>query len=530
MGRTAVVTTAVVATAAVGGYFYLSNSFETQVQAQIDSFISNPDLKADLTYQSLKVDLLSGTAIVEGITTKDHDNPDATTSTEKVELDIGFSPFSGTATIDGFRVTAAKMDTPQGKISLDSMEVRGEDLVGIIDDFKEEKLTNWPLTLIDVRGLNMEGSPPQNPTQKVLISLDTAHVATNDDHTRVDELLIDNFVVDVSNQASIAIDRYQIKGLDFGWITDMVAMSKAEETEEGGDNALIEAAALSLAKTSINYMGIDSFILEGFNFDIPMQGMAISIKEMSVKDLIRPADIVLGGTMKVDAFELKGMQNTSPQAMQILTLADLDTIRLDMASSTQFDDTTGNVTSQMDLKLDKLISLESESSVAGLKPAQMSEKLIAYQRDQMEQAFRAAEEGIPPQQDPFAQIAEALSVYTGYYDSVSVSLGVEDQGLLSRGLQVYSVLSGMPEDQLREQFSMMAIAQAGPLLGEGAPENLAEVIQAFMAPDSQPMRVSVRSLVPMTEEALSGITPQTWHTVFGMEMATAEPTGIPASE
>ncbi|SDE49162.1 hypothetical protein [Kordiimonas lacus] len=529
MGRTAILTTAVVGAAAIGGYFFLANSFEAQVQAQVDSIISNPDLDVDVTYDSLKTDLFSGTAMIEGIKVINPERPDSEATVKSVNLDIGFNPIAGSATVDGFRIEGLDFSEKDGSFSLESGEVRGADLPAVMTAFQEETLQDWPFTLVEVQGAKMEGTPANNPSQKVMMSLNTARMATNGDLTRVNEFLIDDFVLNAANNGSFTLGRYEVTGFDIGWIKDLIAMNRAPEDEEGSGDALEMAAAASLAKASLNYMGIDSFKIEDFKFDMPMQGMAMSFKEISVKDLVRPADLVLGGTMKIDAFELKGMQNTSPQAMQILTLADLDTIRIDMDTSTRFEKATDAVTTVTTLALDKLIKLQSEGTIGGIDAARMSEKLLAYQTEQMLEAFRAADAETPPQQDPFAQVLEALSVYTGYYDSVDLTLGLEDQGLISRSLKVYSALSGMPEDQLREQFTMMAIAQTAPALGEGAPENLADVIQAYMAPQSQPMRISMRSLVPMTEEALNGITPQTWQDVFGLKLETVASTGTPAS-
>ncbi len=529
MGRTATLTTAVVGAAAIGGYFYLSSSLDAAIQDQVDAFINSPDVEVDIAFDSLKTNLLAGTATIEGVNITNPEKPDGKAAIKSVNLEIGFSPLTGSATVDGIRIEGFEFTEQDGSFSVTSGEVRGADLPAIYAAFEEEALKDWPFTLVDIQGAKMVGTPANNPMQKVTMSLNAARVATNDDQTRIDDFLIEDFAVDAANQGSFVIGRYEIKGLDIGWIKDLVALKMAPEAGEGAHDALEKAAALSLAKASINYMGIDSFKIEDVVFDMPVQGMAISLKEMSVGNLVRPADIVLGGAMKVDALEFKGIQNASPQAMQIFTLAGLDTLRLDMDSNTSFDDATNAATSTMNLSLDKLIKLQSESTIAGIDAPKMSEKLLAYQTKQMEEAFRAAEGQVPPQQNPLAQIAEALSVYTGYYDSVAMTLGLEDQGLIPRGLKVYSTLTGMPEDQLRQQFTMMAITQTTPALGQGAPENLAEVIQAYMAPESQPMRISVRSLVPMTEEALQGITQQTWQNVFGLELATVEPTGSAAS-
>jgi len=530
MGRTAILTTAVVGAAAIGGYFYLSSSLDAAIQDQVDAFINSPDTEVDITFDSLKTNLLSGTATIEGIEITNPEKPDGKAAIKSVDLDVGFNPFAGGATVDGIRVEGFEFTEQDGSFSVASGEVRGTDLPAIYAAFEEETLKDWPFTLVDIQGAKMIGTPASNPMQKVTMTLRAARIATNVDQTRVDDFLINDFAVDASNQGYFAIGRYEIKGLDLGWIKDLVALKMAPEAAEDAHDTLEKTAALSLAKASINYMGIDSLKIEDIVFDMPVQGMAISLKEMSVDKLVRPADIVLGGAMKVDALEFKGIQNTSPQAMQIFTLAELDTLRLDMDSNTSFDDATDSATSTMNLSLDKLIKLQSESTIAGIDAPKMSEKLLAYQTKQMQEAFRAAEGQAPQQQNPLAQIAEALSVYTGYYDSVAMTLGVEDQGLIPRGLKVYSTLTGMPEDQLRQQFTMMAIAQTAPAFGQGAPDNLAEVIQAYMAPQSQPMRISVRSLVPITEDALRGVTQQTWQNVFGLELATVAPTGGAASE
>lgn len=515
-----------------GGYYYLSGEFDAQVRAALDATQSDETVNFDISYGSLETSLLSGSVTVTDIAATNRQ----TGQVIRVEKATGSMDLSRSGSVAFFSeasLSGISMEDDEIGIAVAETNLADFDVSSLSDQIAAEDFTSLPMTVVEVKGLKVTATDPSLSGG----SVQEFRIELSEDKSTLEEFLLAGLEFNnPTNNSVMKMDTVHFVGFDLQAARDVISMAQASERDTPMTDEEIDELANRLAVASLDSYGLQSVKISGIDVTADT-GLAIQLKNLELKDIERFGGIPLGMTFVMEGLEFLNFNTTSPQAEQIMTLAELDTLRLDYLVQTHFDPQTGRLSGDASFNADKLVHLAMDVEMLDVDLDKMLEQQLPLQVESIKMSLgQAREQAAFDMENPEAaqqmaemqmrQATEMLNLmkqaYVGYYSELGMDLTLTDQGLVERGLKVNSALSGAPIDQLRQQFSLAAALNLSQLLGTSAPKTMPAVIDAYLSETSVPMTMSVRTKETLTMEMLDGVTPQNWHELFTIEFTGAE--------
>ncbi|TNE62801.1 MAG: hypothetical protein EP335_10885 [Alphaproteobacteria bacterium] len=519
---------AVLIAAAAATYFYLNHQFEQKIRDLIAAYNSDIGNEVIVSVESISTNLFAKSAELGGVILQERESDNTTATVKSLSLNIdtlGASSFAiRRAALDDLKIAGADANLQVGSVTIE-----GADLAGAMNTFASGEFAGPLLQMMEVNNIRFHVSGADNDDGD--FGLETYRVVLSEDGRGIKELVAKGFSGELPKaKVTMKLDSVTMTGGEFGAFFDAFKeMQAATNDAEPKSEEAIEAAvklARAMMRESLNYMGIDSFSLVGFELKVPT-GTSVSLKRAQVSDIERREGVIVGVRSVIEDLIIDNLQNTSPQARQMLALVDFNTLRMNMQSVSHFDAASKSTKGTSLVVFDNLFALRSDATIHDMDPALMVEKLVNLQEEQIRNAMAMQEpepDATPEDIAAFQKqtfdnmLAMYKKAYTGFYSGLDLAIDLEDRGLVEKGSTLYGVMSGMTPEQARQMLVAALTAELQQSLQEGAPANLAGVLQDYVNVPSVPFRLSVRNLAPLTEEALNTMDANNWQTLIGLEL------------
>lgn len=504
-----------------GAYAYVSYEISNGLAAALEAFNADEAYKVAISYDDLSVNPLFGTVEFENVMIANKEGNEGKFSVKSIAADLDLWNMEDLDGFKGGQLTGLEFTKDATAARIESAEIRGLDIPAIREMAETKTFTKIPLTKFALAGLHFK--VPQGADQT--FSIGEIGFETSQDGTELKELLYKDFAFDLPTQeTSMKLGKMHIKGGDFSAFKGLIAAGTAHARGEVLSQAEIDSITDKLVDSAMGSFGFGSMEVSGFRMEAG-NGLAVSLKNMYFKDVERYETMIIGGTYGIEDFEIKGLKNVSPQAQQILTIAEMEDLRLNLKSTSSFDKDQDRLSGTSEMRLDDLLTMSSQMAFEGIDFKAWQDRMRPFLRKQYgDMVTQIATGQVPEPQDPQAQIAEMIGLvkqaYTGFYSTVAMSVTLEDKGLNEKGLNVYSAMTGMTVDQLRQQFGMAATGNLTMLLGPATPEDLASTVNAYLAQSSLPLTLSIENTSPLTDETLKDIDATNWHQLFDIKLAS----------
>lgn len=510
---------ALVGAVAVGAYAYVDHRFEAEIIDAIERRNADPEVDGVLVYESLDTSLLSGTATISGLVVTNRETKAVATRVKNgsMKFDVGFGGSPGTLeafSFDGIEVSDATARITVAHLSADGLNV---DPLGAasLDSLTDMTVENFKLD--DIKATITAPAPMEFSLRRIV--LDTSDEGKTLDEFRFEGLLLDA-VSPIGVPLKAKLDEIHVRGGNIGVLRDLFDMEKTAD----GQPKFKKAAMRAYMKESLNYFGLEKVRLKGLDVAAP-NGVTVTLDEMLVDDVKRRAGMVMGARGKLDNFRVTNLSVISPQAAQILSIAELDQFVMNGESKTGVDETSNTFTSDAHMRIEDVLDTRMSATLRDVDIETMVERITALQEEQITLMERIEKGDMTPE-DMVAlnqqMMANVIGVYFGYYEGFELTTTLEDIGGVRRGLNVYSAMTGMPVEELRTQFAAAATQNLMMLFGENTPPQLQETFTSFLASPSTPLGVSVKSRQDMRQVKPEDVNAANWGDYIAVDIRAAQ--------
>ncbi|NVJ99386.1 MAG: hypothetical protein HWE25_14625 [Alphaproteobacteria bacterium] len=504
-----------------GAYAFVSHQVNTGIIDAIDAINTDTANGFAVSYTDFSASPFSGTVTFNELVINNTNSATSVIRAEKAKGTLDLWNLDEMNLLEAAHLE--KVSVSQGAItfSADSASVRNLDIEAVQALAEAPVFSGIPVSRFEMTGfkMNVKGGPEQNFGLRRLL------VQTSDNGNRLDEFLYEGFAFKApQQQVGIGLEKLHLRGGDLGFVQKLMDLAKARTEGLDITDEDINKTTAAMVDAGIASFGFEKMSISGFKAEAA-NGLLISLKDMYVKDIERVEGLALGATYAIEDLEIKGLKNISPQAAQMLTIAEMEDLRLNMASKSGYDKTSMTLRGDSAIKIDDLINLDSAMAIEDVDLAAFRERMRPLLHEQYKGMVTQIATGAPQQaENPQEQMTKLFGLmaraYTGFYSTAKFSITLEDQGLNKKGLALQSAMTGMQVEQLRQQLTAGVTANLVMLLGPAAPADLASSLQAYLAEPSQPLRLTVQNTARLTEEVVAGMNQTNWHQYFNIEMAS----------
>jgi len=510
---------ALVGAVAIGGYAYVDHRFEAEIIDAIERRNADPEVDGVLVYESLDTSLFSGTANITGLVVTNRETKTVTTRVKNgsLKFDVGFGGSPGTLeafSFDGIEVSDATASISVGHLSADGLNV--DPLAAAsLESLTDMSVENFKLT--DVKASITAPSPMEFSLRQIV--LDTTGGGKTLNEFRFEGLMLDA-VSPIGLPIKAQLEQIHVRGGNIGVLRDLFDMDRDADGRPRFKNDAMRA----YMKESLNYFGFEKVGVKGLDVAVP-NSVTVSLDEMLIDDFKRMAGMVVGVRGKLDNFRVSNLSALSPQAAQILSIAELDQFVMNAESKTRIDESTRTFTSDANMRIDDVLATTMSATMSDVDIDAMAKRIHALQDQQISLMERMEESEMKPEDmEAFnAEMMESmLAVYFGYYEGFELAAKLDDIGGIGRGLNVYSAMTGIPADDLRTQFAMAATQNLMMMLGDNTPPQLQETLTGFLASPSTPLSVKVNSKQDMRQVKPDDINETNWGEYIAIDIRAAQ--------
>ncbi|WP_417450727.1 hypothetical protein [Kordiimonas sp.] len=501
---------ALVGAALAGGYFYAAHSIESNIEQMLASYNESAENEFTISYDDLDPSLLSGTATVSGIVAQNRATPAQSIKVDTARLDVGFG-FDGDAdNLKSVKLNNVAASNVSETIRIGYLHVAGE---GLDDLSKASSFASWSGSLhkVEVLDVEVKSSAPDS-----VFVLDAFVLNTSDDGNWLDEFRIKNISMTSTlpngSPAEGKLEKFEVSGGDIGALRRFIEMTQAQAMFGVADPAMSREMAHEMARQSLNYFGFEGFELVGLTAILP-NGLGIDVESLSVRDIDRRAGMVVGAKSEISEFVVSNLGMASPAAAQMMTIAGIDTFRLNGRSTIRYDEQDKRLLGQSKMTISDMFGIDSKMTFTDVDVEKMAKKLLAVQQAQfdfMEELQANPDDRLTPEEVNQRMIQQMVEAYTGYYSGFDLALVLADMGGTERVFNVYSAMSGVPVPDLKVALIGGIEQMTNTELGATTPETLMPAVKAFFATPSQPLYLKVKSKKTPDEEALQGLSKDNW--------------------
>lgn len=505
-----------------GAYGYLSYEFTNQVEGALYAFNEQSDNEYNITYGDVDTSLFSRsftlTDLVASERNSEDDDKGETITAKKLVATLGGKETGSMLDLASVDVNGISIKGGDSTVDVNSLRLGGVDAASFMEQVESERFREIPVSFIEVRGFRFDDNNGGRG------GLNTFRFAATPDGSRLEEFLIENFTVDdPAGKVDMSIGTIRFSGGDLATLTDFARMAAGIDADNTLSDREIDAMAERMAAAAVGSFGVESMRMSDLRVT-GAQGVSVSLRDMQFTDIVRQGAMVVGMNFRLDDLAMENMKAISPQAAQIFTIAEMEGLHIDITSQASYDAQASQLSSTSSIHLRDLVTLNSDMRLQDVDLEAMAEGMIPMQKENYRTMLMQMAGKAPETPDPQAELGRMLDMvaaaYAGYYSKAQMTLTLEDKGLNERGLRVYSTLSGMPEDQLRQQFAVAAAANMSALLGSSAPDNLPQIFTGYLTAPSQPFTLSLANKAPLTKEDLTGMTMATWHQLFDVGLTS----------
>lgn len=498
-----------------GAYGYLSYEFTNQVEGALYAFNEQPDNEYNITYGDVDTSIFSRSFTLTDLVATERNTKDSTNgeiiSAKKLTATLGGKETGSMLDLASVDVNGISIKSGNGTADVSSLRLGGVDAASFMEQLESESFREIPVSFAEVRGFRLDHNNGKS-------SLNTFRFAATPDGSRLEEFLIENFTVnDPVDKVDMSIGTIRFSGGDLATLTDFARMAAGIDADNTLSDREIDAMAERMAAAAVGSFGVESARVSDVRVT-GAQGVSVSLKDMQLTDVVRQGAMVVGMNFRMDDLAMENVKAISPQAAQIFTLAGMESLHIHVTSQSGYDAEASELQGSSSLQLQDLLTLNTDMRMQDVDLDAMARGMVPMQKESYRNMLMQMAGKAPETPDPQAELARMMDMltaaYAGYYSKAHMVLTMENNGLNERGLTVYSALTGMPEDQLRQQFVMAASANMANLLGSSAPDNIPQVFTSYLATPSQPVTLSLANKAPLTKEDLTGMTMATWHQLF----------------